>query len=150
MPAPLSNSEFLTQLSNLFASRQAKGSVFITQKRLTYQAPTAEGDAEMAEAEGSGAGHAEGEADEDEREWPCLIRATDGQSKSTTKIKISTIVQPQDYTTFSTAYGNLLKASMSSLRKKRKAKGAAKSKAKAKDAAGKATQHTLEAKDEGC
>ncbi|KAM0755006.1 signal recognition particle, SRP9/SRP14 subunit [Meredithblackwellia eburnea MCA 4105] len=103
----LSNSDFLSQLQSLFSSRQAKGSVFLTQKRLTYQAPG--DDAVMQDDEG-------------EREWPTLVRATDGKDNKSSKLKISTIVQPSDFSSFSSAYGTFLKSVMTTLRKKQKRK----------------------------
>lgn len=48
----------------------------------------------MAEASGSGTAAQEGvETEEDHREYPALIRATDGKSKKC-KVKISTLVSP--------------------------------------------------------
>ncbi|GAA6000319.1 hypothetical protein JCM10207_007959 [Rhodosporidiobolus poonsookiae] len=117
--AHLSNDDFLTRLATLFGDRKAKGSVFLTQKRLTYE-PTAstsdapvpaEGDVEMADAP----------AADDEREWPLLVRATDGQGKKDIKVKLSTVVQPADFDTFTAAYSSLLRVTFASgLRPKRK------------------------------
>ncbi|KAL8286519.1 hypothetical protein RQP46_004536 [Phenoliferia psychrophenolica] len=103
----LSNADFLTQLQALFSAKQAKGAVFLTQKRLSYESPA--DDAVMQEASGS-----------DEREWPCLLRATGGSQDK--KTKLSTIVQPADYAAFTASYGTVLKGAMTSLRKKRKQK----------------------------
>ncbi|ORY74324.1 signal recognition particle 14kD protein-domain-containing protein [Leucosporidium creatinivorum] len=127
----LSNQDFLKQLQDLFDARKSSGSVFLTEKRFTYEPAAsttagAAGDVEMGEASGSGTGGEEGEgaavkAEEEHKEYPCLLRATDGKGKQS-KVKISTLIQPNDHETFSLAYGSLLKASLSSLRKKKKTK----------------------------
>ncbi|GJJ13223.1 hypothetical protein Clacol_007474 [Clathrus columnatus] len=54
-------------------------------------------------------------SEEDEKEYPCLIRATDGKH-----IEFSTHVQPKDLEKFHAIYGSLLKASMLTLRKRDK------------------------------
>jgi len=51
----------------------------------------------------------------DSREYPCLVRATDGK-----EVQISTRVQPGDLDKFHAAYGSLIKASMGTLRKRDK------------------------------
>ncbi|GAA6044131.1 hypothetical protein JCM8097_004725 [Rhodosporidiobolus ruineniae] len=132
----LSNEQFLEQLATLFAKQKDKGSVFLTQKRYTFEGPastsTAGGaaagaggeDVEMGEA-GRPAGDHDG--DVDEREWPLFIRATDGESKKDIKVKISTVVQPAAYDSFMLSYSALLRSTFSAgLRPKRKrAPGAA-------------------------
>ncbi|KAK4053443.1 hypothetical protein OIV83_001609 [Microbotryomycetes sp. JL201] len=128
----LPNQEFLHALQRLFESRRESGSVFLTHKRLTYMAPLTsttsmtntqgEDDVEMTnDTANNQAGHARESTreDGDEREWPYLVRATDGKGKKA-KTKISTVVEPTDYDSFSTLFGALLKQSMTSMRKKRK------------------------------
>ncbi|GAA5858546.1 hypothetical protein JCM8547_007354 [Rhodosporidiobolus lusitaniae] len=131
--------EFLAQLAQLFANTKDKGSVFITQKRLTRDSCTSTnnvaagtsggGDVEMTSVEG---------------EYPVFVRATDGKGKKDTKVKISTIIYPADYDSFTTLYHSLLRSTFSaSLRPKRKkasaptaaAKKAAKRKARSGAAA---------------
>jgi signal recognition particle subunit SRP14 len=78
------------------------------------------------------------------REYPCIIKATNGKkvrrnnpegqgsstsaapsSSSNPKVKISTLVQPSDYPSFSLAYGQLLKVTfVQTMRMKRKARTA--------------------------
>lgn len=90
-----------------------------------------------------------------DREYPLIVRATDGKAKKSIKVKLSTIVclsdrlpsepkryltsdvvlfaqvQPQDYLSFTDAYMSILRASLSaSLRPKRKRAAVAKSKSK--------------------
>jgi len=91
------NDTFLARLSDLFASKKDKGSVWLTHKRLVHEGE----DMKM-----NGAGH------EDETEYSVLLRATDGHAKFSTRI------QPDDLEKYHAAYGTLLKASMSTLRKR--------------------------------
>ncbi|GAA6049793.1 hypothetical protein JCM3770_002164 [Rhodotorula araucariae] len=119
----LTPDEFLVQLEQLFAARRVKGSVFLVQKRLTYEpepsTSTSTGggatvpaeDVEMGEA-GVGAG---------EREWPLLVRATDGKAKKDEKVRLSTVVPPTAADAFLEAYSALLRAAFQpALRPKRK------------------------------
>ncbi|GAA5998348.1 RNA-binding signal recognition particle subunit SRP14 [Rhodotorula paludigena] len=120
----LSNDEFLTRLEALLAAQKDHGTVFITQKRHTYQpeastsaaGAAAGGDVEMNDA---GAGGAD---EEEDREWPLLVRATEGNGKDKgKKVNISTVVQPADADAFISSYSTLLRASFAaSLRPKRK------------------------------
>ncbi|GAA5984971.1 hypothetical protein JCM5350_000085 [Sporobolomyces pararoseus] len=138
----LSNEVFLERLAELFEARKEKGSVFLTSKRMTYEEPieatTTEGEdtqmkedgAEQPTASTSTSSRAE------EKEYPLIMRATDGKGKKDIKVKLSTIVQPQDYLSFTEQYTTILRSSLSSsLRPKRKRtapKSASKSKSKAK------------------
>ncbi|TFK42234.1 signal recognition particle 14kD protein-domain-containing protein [Crucibulum laeve] len=94
------NNTFLEQLTVLFES--TKGSIWLTHKRLTYDGE----DATMKHENGSS---------EDSREYPCLLRVTDGE-----KAKFSTHVEAGQLDKFHAAYGSLLKASMTTLRKRDK------------------------------
>ncbi|KAI0652573.1 signal recognition particle, SRP9/SRP14 subunit [Trametes meyenii] len=93
------NETFFQQLSTLFESSAKSGSIWLTHKRLTYEG----GDAHMSS-----------ELD-DMKEFPCLVRVTDGK-----EAKFSTIVQPPNLEKFHAAYGAVLKSSMTSLRKRDK------------------------------
>ncbi|KAK3113706.1 hypothetical protein LTR53_008742 [Teratosphaeriaceae sp. CCFEE 6253] len=153
----LSNDAFFTQLAALIEQTQQKGhgSVYLTQKRLSFDpaspTPTSEKIA-------------------DDPLWdlhppsplPLLIRATDGKShtlgpdgtakgkkKNAGKVKLSTVVQPQDLEAFFGRYGEVCKAGMTGLRKrdrrgrkkdkkKKGGKGVGEEKGAAADAKGKA------------
>ncbi|GLB43711.1 putative signal recognition particle 14kD protein [Lyophyllum shimeji] len=95
------NDTFLSQLTTLFNDSKEKGTIWLTHKRLSY--------------DGEDATMADGESAEDTREYPCLLRVTDGGSN-----KFSTKVEPGQLEKFHAAYGALLKASMTTLRKRDK------------------------------
>ncbi|KAK7043736.1 hypothetical protein VNI00_008348 [Paramarasmius palmivorus] len=93
------NDIFLKQLAALFESTKSQGSIWLTHKRLTH-----EDDASM-----------EPQSQSEDAEYPCLVRATDGD-----KVKFSTRVMSSQLPAFHREYGTLLKASMTSLRKRDK------------------------------
>ncbi|KAL5533882.1 hypothetical protein ACEPAG_342 [Sanghuangporus baumii] len=98
------NDTFLKQLASLFESSNQKGSsIWLTHKRfeVTYDG----GDAHTKIEEGIS----------DAKEYPCILRATDGK-----KVKFSTHVLPGQLDKFHATYGALLKSSMPSLRKRDK------------------------------
>ncbi|KAJ6606810.1 signal recognition particle, SRP9/SRP14 subunit [Mycena sp. CBHHK59/15] len=97
----LDNDSFLKQLAALFESSKEHGSIWLTHKRLIHDGE----DVSMAQADGA----------EDTREYPCLIRVTDGGAA-----KFSTRVTSSQLEKFHHAYGTLLKASMTTLRKRDK------------------------------
>ncbi|KAF9237099.1 signal recognition particle SRP9/SRP14 subunit [Melanogaster broomeanus] len=90
----------LRQLTALFESTKDKGTIWLTHKRLTH-------DGEDATMSDGGA--------QDDKEYPCLIRLTDGKTAN-----FSTHVPPSDLVKFHTAYGTLLKSSLTTLRKRDK------------------------------
>ncbi|KIM82246.1 hypothetical protein PILCRDRAFT_820631 [Piloderma croceum F 1598] len=89
---------FFKQLAALFKSSEEHGSIWLTHERLTYDDATVK--------------H---EDEEDSREYPCLVRVTDGK-----KAKFSTRVEPGQLDAFHATYGTLLKGSMGTLRKRDK------------------------------
>ncbi|PCH34300.1 signal recognition particle SRP9/SRP14 subunit [Wolfiporia cocos MD-104 SS10] len=93
------NDTFLQELGKLFESTQKSGSIWLTHKRLTHDGEDANMSAE----------------DDETKEYPILVRATDGR-----EISISTRVAPGQLEQFHSAYGALLKASMTTLRKRDK------------------------------
>jgi hypothetical protein len=124
----LTNDEFLAQLSTLFEAKQGKGTVFVTQKRRAYFCGASSAEVFSCRArplttpslslspplctntdtprKGSAAG------------LPCsLVRATDGAKR-----KLSTLVTLADAPTFHPSYVAVLKGSMTSLKKLKKAK----------------------------
>ncbi|GAA5914895.1 hypothetical protein JCM5296_001703 [Sporobolomyces johnsonii] len=140
MPTRRSRLKFLERLAALFESRKDKGSVFITQKRFTYN----DGTSATAAPATSASAHVEAGDDDvamtvspsssstsPQTEYPLLVRATDGRSKKDIKVKLSTIVHPSAYATFTDHYTSLLRSQLSSaLRPKRKRSAASKPKPK--------------------
>jgi len=92
---------FLKNLTALFELTKEHGSIWLTHKRLIRDGE----DAAMKHEEGTS----------DTREYPCLVRVTDGKST-----RFSTRVEPGELLKFQAHYGNLLKASMTTLRKRDK------------------------------
>ncbi|KAF2747069.1 signal recognition particle, SRP9/SRP14 subunit [Sporormia fimetaria CBS 119925] len=122
----LTNDEFFTQLANLFELNQKKGhgSIHLTQKRLAYgnvQPPT---DAQTLEDPLWDTYHPE-------EPVPVLIRATNNKStkragtdrENVDKVKISTVVQPDQIDAFYARYAEACKAGMSGLKKRDRKKG---------------------------
>ncbi|KAG2144638.1 signal recognition particle, SRP9/SRP14 subunit [Suillus bovinus] len=95
------NNTFLQQLGALFESTKDKGTIWLTYKRLTHDGD----DTVMKEGDGS----------DGSREYPCIVRVTDGK-----KVKFSTKILSIDLDKFHSAYGALLKSSMTTLRKRDK------------------------------
>ncbi|KAI5300252.1 hypothetical protein KEM55_008542 [Ascosphaera atra] len=101
----LSNEEFLSSVKDLLSkqSAAARGSVFLTQKRITTptESPSLPG--------------------------PILVRVSNGRHK-TEKSKASTIVTPENLTSFYVQYAEICKEGMVAMKKrdrtgKKKAKG---------------------------
>ncbi|KFY27717.1 hypothetical protein V493_03349 [Pseudogymnoascus sp. VKM F-4281 (FW-2241)] len=124
MTAPLTNDEFFIKLSELFDKKRtdSQGSVFLTQKRLSYSAPS---DTFPAQA--------------DAQSFPdlaptqplsLLIRATDGKHKS--KTRLSTVVTADALEDFFNRYAEVCKGGMSGLKKRDRSKAKARQKAKKK------------------
>ncbi|KAG0697732.1 signal recognition particle, SRP9/SRP14 subunit [Suillus ampliporus] len=97
----VNNNTFLQQLGALFESTKDKGTVWLTHKRLTHDGD----DTVMKEEDGS----------DGSKEYPCIVRVTDGK-----KTKFSTKILSTDLDKFHSAYGALLKVSMTTLRKRDK------------------------------
>ncbi|KAH7920950.1 signal recognition particle, SRP9/SRP14 subunit [Leucogyrophana mollusca] len=92
------NTTFLAQLTALFESTKDSGTVWLTHKRLTHDGE----DVAMQDGDES-------------KEYPCIVRVTDGKAA-----EFSTQVELGQLDRFHAAYGSLLKASMTTLRKRDK------------------------------
>ncbi|OBT64137.1 hypothetical protein VE03_06214 [Pseudogymnoascus sp. 23342-1-I1] len=123
MAPPLTNDEFFTKLSELFDKNRSEtqGSVFLTQKRLTYSAPS---DAFPTPADAPFPDLAPTQP------LSLLIRATDGKHKS--KVRLSTVVTAEALEGFFSRYAEVCKAGMSGLKKRDRSKAKARQKAKKK------------------
>ncbi|OAX80710.1 hypothetical protein ACJ72_04949 [Emergomyces africanus] len=104
----LSNDEFFTALKTLLAtqSTKARGSVFLTQKRL----PTASSSSEDPTSTTSSGTLLPAPA-------PVLVRATNGKHKDA-KSKVSTVVQPDDIEGFFVRYAEVCKMGMVGMKKR--------------------------------
>ncbi|KAK1147381.1 hypothetical protein N8T08_001462 [Aspergillus melleus] len=131
MPAHLAHDEFFTSLTTLLTntSQKARGSIFLTQKPLLASNPSSETSTTPS----------------------ILIRATDGNtnapnpksakegdakkksSLTSQKVKLSTVVAPEELEAFYTRYAEVCKAGMTGLKKRDRKRG----KAKGKGGAGK-------------
>ncbi|GAB7344470.1 hypothetical protein MBLNU457_2308t1 [Dothideomycetes sp. NU457] len=119
-----SHEEFFTKLTSLLESRAKRGhgSIFLTQKRLTYDTSASSPPSAQKVA--------------DDPLWdthppnplPVIIRATDGESqskdrkKNADKIKLSTVVQPDELEGFFARYADVCKAGMGALKKRDRSK----------------------------
>lgn len=117
----LSNDEFFVKLTELFDVRKGKdhGAIYLTQKRLSYNQDIPEptsGNSILPDLHPP-------------RPLPIMIRATNGKGgeKKSEKIKLSTIVEPDNLAVFFDRYADVCKAGMTTLkprdRSKRKMKG---------------------------
>ncbi|TAQ87347.1 hypothetical protein B7494_g4328 [Chlorociboria aeruginascens] len=125
----LSNDNFFMRLSELFDKRRQKdhGSIFLTQKRMTHG----------GDAEDNTTDPAPSQPFSDlnlSRPLPIIIRATNSKSKrdKSSKIKLSTIVEPDDIERFFGRYADVCKLGMSGLKKRDRSKQKEKLKAKKK------------------
>ncbi|KAK4246345.1 signal recognition particle, SRP14 subunit [Corynascus novoguineensis] len=119
----LSHDEFFIKLADVFSTRKTKGhgAVFLTQKRLSYDQPSKTPSDQQQEEDPLADLHPT-------QPLPVLVRATNGKGKAdrAAKVKLSTVVQPDELEGFYSRYAEVCKAGMSALkprdRTKRKAK----------------------------
>ncbi|KYK60702.1 hypothetical protein DCS_01840 [Drechmeria coniospora] len=107
----LDQDEFLARLGELFSHRQGSdhGAIYLTQKRSDP----------FADLKPSGP-------------LPVIVRASNGKSKKerSEKVKLSTIVQPDDLEKFYVRYAEVCKAGMTALKPRDRSKKKAKAKKK--------------------
>ncbi|GAM86581.1 hypothetical protein ANO11243_045950 [Dothideomycetidae sp. 11243] len=118
----LSHDEFFSGLVSLLEShhKSGHGSVFMTQKRLSFErfpppSPTKVADDPLWDTQPP-------------QPLPILVRATDGKSrtkdlkKNANKVKLSTVVEPEQMEEFFARYAETCKAGMQSLKKRDRSK----------------------------
>lgn len=103
MQKRLDNEQFLSTLAVLLKTSNEQGSVYLEQKRLTKTGADSVIDATTAP-------------------YPLLFRATDGAKTKSKRVKISTIVSPDNLDQFWQGYTEALKSGMAGLRRKDKKK----------------------------
>jgi signal recognition particle subunit SRP14 len=124
--------QFLERLNALLSTQASKsnGSISLTQKRLSY-------DASATKPSQASAGTATQFLDTaiSAPPLPLLIRATNTKSKENRKhkVKIATVVQPDDIEDFYTRYAEVCRAGMTALKKRDRSKGKKKKKATGKE-----------------
>lgn len=121
----LSNDGFFEKLSELFTATSGHGSIYLTQKRMTFEEDT------KIEDPGSSQPFADSDPS---KSFPIIIRATNGKSKEKRekKIKLSTIVEAGALEGFYAKYADVCKSKMSALKKRDRSKAKERLKAKKK------------------
>ncbi|KAF4465649.1 signal recognition particle subunit srp14 [Fusarium albosuccineum] len=121
--AHMSHDEFFAKLGELFNHRKGSdhGAIYLTQKRLTFGQDIP--------------GPSEEEPSPDThpaKPLPLVIRATSGQPKKdrASKVKLSTVVQPEDLEAFYVRYADICKGGMTALKPRDRSKKKAKAKKK--------------------
>ncbi|KAK4136200.1 signal recognition particle, SRP9/SRP14 subunit [Trichocladium antarcticum] len=122
--APLTHDEFFTKLTDLFNNPKSKshGTVFLTQKRLSPQPTDTDTDTPTPTTTDPLADLTPPSP------LPILVRATNGKSKPSRadKIKLSTVVRPDELEPFYARYAECCKAGMAALKPRDRKKGKAK------------------------
>lgn len=114
--------QFFKEVTNLLAKNGSKSSIYLTQKRLSYTVDAEiEGVAPFSDLskEVKPVLH---EYNPDSKQYPILIRVTDGNKDKSARIKLSTVVEPENLDTFWNEYTNVMKAGFVGLKKKSKSK----------------------------
>lgn len=123
MAPHLSHSDFFEQLEKLFARQKeaGHGSVTLTQKRLTHSEDTVLPSPEDPFPDLNPTGPV-----------PILIRATNSKSKKNRadKVKVATVVKPDEIDGFYLRYADICKAGMTALKPRDRSKKKAKAKKK--------------------
>ncbi|CAL8577746.1 hypothetical protein XPA_003564 [Xanthoria parietina] len=128
----LSIEDFFTRLSSLFQARRnsTHGSIYLTQKRLSFQSPST--------ASPTTASSPSPDSAPSSPPVPILVRASNGKSKERRKdkIKLSTVVQPDQLEGFFTKYAEIVKGGATALKKRDRSGRKKATKAKKKGKAG--------------
>ncbi|KAL1844107.1 hypothetical protein VTJ49DRAFT_4959 [Mycothermus thermophilus] len=138
----LTHDEFFARLADIFTGPKTKGhgAIFLTQKRLTYgqdqpqqqqQPPSSSPDQPSPDQPPPPAGSFPDLAPPTQP-YPILIRATNGKGKTARdrKVKLSTVVQPDEIEAFFARYAEVCKSGMAALKPRDRTKRKAKAKKK--------------------
>ncbi|KAG5952495.1 hypothetical protein E4U53_000686 [Claviceps sorghi] len=119
----LSQDEFFDRLAQLFDRRKGAdhGAVYLTQKRFSF-----------IDRVGMNEGHDSPTQENNQGLMPVIIRATNGKSKRERglKVKMSTIVEPNDIDNFYLRYAEICKSGMAALKPRDRSKKKARAKKK--------------------
>ncbi|KAB2575475.1 hypothetical protein DIS24_g4403 [Lasiodiplodia hormozganensis] len=115
----ISNEEFFARLKELFDARRTRdhGTVYLTQKRLTFDLNSREATPTKVADDPLWDTHPP-------NPLPIIVRATNGKSKDKRdrKVKLSTIVQPDQLDSFYARYADVCKSGMSALKPRDRSK----------------------------
>lgn len=114
----------------MLSKNDGKSSIYITQKRFSYNPELPRRSEETLSDLPKGVETIIHQGDKDFRQYPVLIRVTDGNKSKGQKIKLSTVVEPIELDTFWAEYINILKNGLTGLKKKNKSKKKAKKSSK--------------------
>lgn len=118
--------QFFKEVTNLLTKSGGKSSIYLTQKRLSYNVDAEiEGTAPLSDLS-KGVDPVLHASTPDVKKYPILIRVTDGNKDKSAKIKLSTVVEPENLDAFWNEYTNVLKTGFVGLKKKAKSKKKAK------------------------
>ncbi|KAL6923790.1 hypothetical protein ACHAP8_001171 [Fusarium lateritium] len=119
----MSHDEFFAKLGELFNHRKGSdhGSVYLSQKRLTYGQDIPKPSEEEPSPDINPG-----------KPLPLIIKATNGKGKRdrSKKVKLSTVVKPEDLEAFYVRYADVCKAGMTALKPRDRSKKKAKAKKK--------------------
>jgi hypothetical protein len=114
--------QFFKQITGLLAKNGGKSSIYITQKRLSYNIDEQIDGVEPYSDLSKDVTPALHENKSNNKSYPILIRITDGNKDKSLKVKLSTIVEPENLDSFWIEYIDILKNGFVGLKKKTKAK----------------------------
>lgn len=112
----------MKQVTALLSKNDGKSSFYITQKRFTYNSEASLDSEDTLSDLPKGIKPITCQAESDMKQYPILIRVTDGNKNKMQKVKLNTVVEPLDLDAFWTEYINILKSGMKGLKKKSKSK----------------------------
>lgn len=112
----LNNKEFLARITNELTSNEGKSSVYFTQKRLSLTLEPATPN-NINDLSSNVVEHPK-EFPSNSETYPVLIRFTLGEKK----LKISTVIEPENLDRFWSEYAQILKTGFVGLKKKEKKK----------------------------
>ncbi|KAL2268134.1 hypothetical protein VTJ83DRAFT_2980 [Remersonia thermophila] len=144
----LTHDEFFARLADVFTGPKTKGhgAVFLTQKRLTYgQEPSIQQQQQQQQQQSPSSSSPDPSSPDQTspeialpdlappaQPYPILIRATNGKGKAARdrKVKLSTVVQPDEIEAFFARYAEVCKSGMAALKPRDRTKRKAKAKKK--------------------
>lgn len=112
-------------MTKLLTNNGGKSSLYITQKRFSYNIEneiTSPGEFSDLSKDVKPVLHAQEINSQNSKKYPILVRVTDGNKSKSSKVKLSTIVEPAQLDAFWNEYTNVLKAGFVGLKKKSKKK----------------------------